>query len=345
MRRTQLAATALWAVLLAIPSRAQAPAPVEEVQAKAEPAPLPGWLERFRGSSVGLTSAVGSGTLVANPYSDNPYVDTALSFRPVFSLDEHQSLSLSWGFSFEYTQPDNAEGRRYVPEDVSLSYAHRSLWTNEATGLRLGGMARILLPTSYESRFNGTLFNALAGPTLSRSFFGEKLSLSLASRFVKYFPRSPNRGLSRDDPRTDTGPAPAGSSFTLPSAYCRDEAAFCSGGSLNANYAFHNTVSGSYALNDKLSLSASFGIRNVFKFAVPEEHADPDLPRVGRSDLTVGELSLSWQMLPRLGLSGGVSSTQPALTADNRALRFPLYDFVSPANNFTTWFLSLEATL
>lgn len=300
-----------------------------------------GWKEKFRGSSASFSSSVGTGTFVADEFADSPYLDTSLSFSVRYKLAPKHSLNAGWGLTYELSTPDNAEGRRFTPNNTTLGYSYS--YGPLLAKINLSASARVALPTSYESQYNGTIFNLTVGPNLSRSFLKDKLTLALTSRFTKYVPNSPNRGLRNGDPNTGTGKTQTGETPNYASAYCREGANFCSGGSLNANYSFYNSLSLSYSFTEKLSASLSAGVTNVFKYSVPEVNSDPNLPLTGRSDTTEGGLSVGYQLTPRYSLSGGFSSSMPALTDDQTSIRFPIYDFTSPANNYTSWFASLDA--
>ena len=53
-----------------------------------------------------------------------------------------------------------------------------------------------------------------------------------------------------------------------------------------------------------------------------------------------GIISFGWRAMDHLILALGTDSLQPARTADGQSLRFPFWDFVSPANNFSKFFLT-----
>ena len=47
----------------------------------------------------------------------------------------------------------------------------------------------------------------------------------------------------------------------------------------------------------------------------------------------------------QLFLSVGLSSGQPAWTMDGKYLRFPFWDFISPANGFSSAYVNLSVGL
>jgi hypothetical protein len=113
-----------------------------------------------------------------------------------------------------------------------------------------------------------------------------------------------------------------------------------SGGPLNDNWLFINGLHVGYYFLPNLSLSVDLLIYNYIRFSNDGQFSDPDLPLTGRHDNTWGIIDLSYQATSYLVVSTGLSSLQPALTADSSSLRFPFFDFISPSNNYTKWYLT-----
>jgi hypothetical protein len=89
-------------------------------------------------------------------------------------------------------------------------------------------------------------------------------------------------------------------------------------------------------------------ISNTFNYAFPIDALSPGTAvPTGRTDNTWGIVAASYQLRPRMSVSAGVSSYQPALDARYQSLRFPFFDFTSGANanNFTQLFLSVSGSL
>jgi hypothetical protein len=341
-RARPLRTSALFILLFSTSAAAQLdPVSLNQLRGQAGSAEEP---SRFAGSTVSLSSEMGLGTFVTD-YSANPYVATGLSLMPRFRLTPQQSLAATWGFSFEHTLPDNDEGRRYSPGDLGVQWLYSGLIREPVTGLGLSTSAGLSFPTSYESRFNGTVVNANAGLNIGRGFFGGKLTTALSGRFTKFFPLTASRGLHPGDAHVESDRNAPGSSPALPSVFCREGASICSGGTLNANFALSTGLSVGFSFTDALTLSGQFVLAQTTAFAVPEELSDPNLPRAGRRVITRGGVNLYYQATDRIGLSFGFDSAQPALSSDNKALRFPLYDFATPSNNNTVWTLSVQASL
>jgi hypothetical protein len=95
-----------------------------------------------------------------------------------------------------------------------------------------------------------------------------------------------------------------------------------------------------YLLDGNLGISANLGYTQSFSIKPgPDDALKADdavagvVPRQGTSgDITVTYLPTSW-----LWLSAGAGSSQPFLTSDGKGMRFPLWDIVSPYNNFSSF--------
>ena len=63
------------------------------------------------------------------------------------------------------------------------------------------------------------------------------------------------------------------------------------------------------------------------------------------ADTTSGTIEIAYSPTDEWSFSLGLSSTQPALTADGKRVRFPFLDLVSPANNYTGLYFGFGYTL
>ena len=64
----------------------------------------------------------------------------------------------------------------------------------------------------------------------------------------------------------------------------------------------------------------------------------------GHSQLSQGTLALDYSPIKYLTLMLGMVSTQPWKTADNKTLRFPWFDSVSPSKNYTKFIFSIKGS-
>lgn len=343
---------------VASPSAAAAPSSEVEADVEAEPwwAPL--------GLSVSLDASVGTGTFVASRFADDPYYASTLSVSPSWALTEDLTASASLGLSYEWTAlvtpchpasgprpagapaedcSDTADpnGRRADLDDLTLALAHRELYALE--GFVLGARTSIALPTSRASRAASVVATWGLGATISRPVGPVTPSLSLG--FAKYFALD-------DAPLADADTGEG----QLPIGRCRN-------GRTTACVLLSGFVPSWRAgldLSVEVELPAGFDVSLAVGYSYTANHGRaPDAARSTRRDAdgtpvvdgtgafdgTSGSIELGYAVTEQLRVALGVASAQPALTADNSALRFPFFDFLSPANNFSAWYAAVSWNL
>jgi hypothetical protein len=323
--------------------------------ASSDSSTLPGWMKRFAGSNAELGSYVGSGSFYSGGYHDN-YVSASLYLRPSLDLGTRFKLAATARFYFEeeLTLPDNRVGRRFTPYDAWLSLVAKNLHTFETPKLVVGGIARVIVPLSYESRYANLVAGLSAGLTLSREFDlgGDpspdkhfKLSLMLMEVFTKYLHTDEVPGNQAGESSGCRATGPAGTAPPGPEGSSASVADRC-GGPVNSSFGLRHA--GVVALTrGKLGVSLTLLVDNSFGYRIPRDMASADFSvDRGRSDVTWGIVALSYSLDDHLAIGLGLSSLQPALDAESRNLRFPFFDFSgSTANNFTQAFASLSGTL
>jgi hypothetical protein len=316
----------------------------------------PSWLRKMAGSSVELSSYIGSGSFYTSGYH-NPYVSTSLFARPTYDLGTRFKLSVNARLAAEQelTKSDLPNGRSFYPYDIWVWLSAKELRKFETSKIRLGGVFRLVLPISYESRYSHMVTGVAGSLNLTRAFeFGRDptperrwtLVTALGGVFTKYIYTSDLRG---NTPGDSTGCRPymggglATGSTGGPSGSESDRC----GGPVNTNFAI--TTSGTVSLSrGKWSLAAILLVANSFRYRVAENLAAQLPPSgVGQADSTWGIISLSYSFTDHIGVSAGISSFQPALDAQYRSLRFPFFDLSggANANNYTQAFVSLGGTL
>lgn len=306
-------------------------AQLNEAQLAARRSHKESFLRRFRGSLAALSTYMGSGTFVLDNYSNNPFVSQELLLRPRLWVGEQQNLQLLWLLECEYTEPDGQTGHRCSPSDMRLSYHHINLWQDPWIEGRLMGSLQVWLPTSYESQSSSTVMNLRASLLYLATVLAARLQLSWGFSLQKYLPSDKVRS-PRDDSSGGTG---------IPVCLSRPgagEGACGSGGPLNDNWLLINALGAQWYFQPNLWLSLSLSIWNFFRYSVDELGSDSELPAAGRADLTWGTLELGYQWRRHYVFAFGLTSRQPALTADGKAPRFPFWDFVSPSNNFSRFY-------
>jgi hypothetical protein len=309
--------------------------------------------KRFAGSYAELSTYVGSGTFYRSGYS-NPYISNALYLKPIYHLPTKRDLVLTARlyFEVEYTQPDNAQARRFYPLDAWLNLIANNLYTEPRSRIRFGGGTRLVLPLSYESRYQHLLAGVgVGGFAVRESEFGRPdakgkrwgLNLQLAAMVIKNINTSVLRG---NGPGDTTGcmtlpPATTQTSAADPGAASSDRC----GGPLNTSVSLLSAASVTLS-RSHWSLAATLFLNNNFRYTAPADAFSSTNTPLGREDLTWGILALGYEVRPHVTASVGVSSQQPALDARYRYPRFPFFDFSGTnANNFTQFFASITGTI
>jgi hypothetical protein len=317
-----------------------------------------GWAQKFAGSAVELSSYAGTGTFYTSGYRD-PYVSVAVFARPTYDLGTRYALSLNARLYVEeeLTLPDNPEGRHFYPYDPWVWLSAQNLHTFGRSKIRVGGLLRTILPLSYESRYANLLFGLGAGFNLNRPFqLGHAadpsrqwtLTASYVFIFYKYFHSSDFRGSGPAD--TSGCRAPDSSALGGATASGGDPSVSATdrcGGPVNPDFSFVDAFIVALA-RGKWTLTTTLLITNTFDYAVTTDAlTSVNAVYRGRGDTTWGIVALAYQLRPRLAVSAGVSSQQPALDARQQNLRFPFYDLSggASANNYTQFFASLTGTL
>jgi hypothetical protein len=314
--------------------------------------------QRFAGSAVEVSSYIGSGTFYDSGYHD-PYVSIAIFARPTYDLGTRYKLAVSARLyvETELTAPDNPEGRHFYPYDPWLWLSAQNLHTFERSKIRIGGVLRTIIPVSYESRYQHLIFGLGVGLNANRQFdlghTSDKtkqwtLTVSLASLFYKYVHSSDFRGTGPGDTSGCRAPDSAAlggatASDGVPAVSASDRC----GGPANPSFSFQNGGVVAVA-RGKLSLTTTLLVVNTFSYEIPlDQYSSVNAVARGRTDTTWGIIAVGYQVRPRIGLSAGISSQQPALDSRYQNLRFPFFDLSGGlnANNYTQLFVSVSGTL
>jgi hypothetical protein len=331
------------ALLPAQTARAQAQLvnQVDGDKPRAEPMPVHLW--------ASLTQSVGSGSFVLNP--PNPTTSTTLTFTPLiiykgWMVLANQSIGLEW------TDDDNAAVNR-APEVSDLTIAGRSLRHLALPELNLGFWPTLgyQVPLSLGSRQAGSLGTVIGA--FRTNYFVRDVGLTLygtvGGAYSLLVP-----GLAARFGDNPVRPYEDRQLGTVTPVSCNPRNAAelqsyaCNDGALPAQWRWNANIGfwWYYLFDGTLGVTADFGFNQSFStFVGPDDQfkADNAVAGLVPRQATSGSVSLVWIALDWLWLSGGVSSSQPFLTADGKAPRFPLWDFVSPHNNFSSVFF--DATL
>jgi len=314
------------------------------------------WLEqRFGGSIAELTTYVGTGTFYTSGYRD-PYISNALFFRPQYNLGTKYKLALRARVYLEeeYTTPDTSNGRRFYPLDTIFYLNARNLYTGARSKVTFFGGGRVVVPTSYESRYAHlvTTLGLSAGATRTFEFGrpdaqGKRWGLNLLYAQIadKALRTSAVRGSFPGDTNGCRTTGPAGETGSAGGA----ESDRC-GGPLNTSYSFAETGIASLT-RGRVSLTVSLIVINEFKYSIDADRytmlvAQSNQRPTGRADFTWGVTSLAYEITDKVSVSLGVASYQPAMDSRQQNLRFPFFDFNGTnADNFTQVSVGVSGTL
>lgn len=316
---------------------------------------LPPWMQKMAGSTAELGSYIGSGSFYSGGYSD-PYVSASLYLRPTYDLGTRFKLALTarlYGEE-EFTLPAAPTGRRWNVYDTWLTLGAKDLHTFDTSQLVLGGIVRLILPTSYESWHAHLIVGVSVGPTLTRKFeFGSDplperrftLLLTAIEQFSTYFRGSQTVG--NNDTSGCHGPRglSPGAVSIGPDGPAVSAADRC-GGPLGTSFGLRHAIIATLS-RGKWDLGITLLVDNAFKYRIPPDaYTSMNAVDRGQADSTWGIVSLSYSLTNHFAANVGVSSFQPALDLQNH-LRFPFFDLSggANANNFTQAFVSLTGTL
>lgn len=302
----------------------------EEEMASSDRSPFSG--------SVGLGTRVGSGTFIADRYSDTPLVVQSLSLGGSYRLDLlpfPSIVSVRQSFSFEYTQPQNRNGRKWDYSDTSISLMAPRLWRHEDTGLVFSAGLSASVPISFSSIAQRKYTTLSFGPSLSLPL--DKFYFSLGGGLAKHFYKYSSRVNTQDDV----------SFGELLGAYCREGEVFCRGGPYFMSWSLSLSGTVAYSLTDELSasLSGGWGTGWTFDQGEPDEFSTTRVENPGRSrrpDSMSFGVGASYLFSPLISMSAGINTSQSMRTMDQKGIRNPFFTKYR-RNNTTAFSLNLSA--
>ena len=286
-------------------------------------------------------TSLGSGALVANQYARNVAWTATVSLRPTLTLWNKLRLTLrtdvSKNLATSFLDSDTYIRQTQV-SDINLIASLPSFFREPVSGLNFGASLSAYAPISMLSRSRNLVTALRPGLNVSWSWAGLGLVYGLyykhnfhtTSNSTKNVEVLPNSLLFRSGGAEDLG----GGEIAI-------------GSMRNTEHVIYHSLNASYSFLESWTASASLMVVNAFKYTQPlsDQYSSPYASATGQSDMTSGGLDLSYQATKNLAFSVGVSSTQPALTADNKSLRFPFYDFVTPGNNFSAFYFDVVGIL
>lgn len=314
---------------------------------KPDPFPLHG--------TASLTQQLGSATFVMTPY--NPTFGSSLTLSGSATLAKDWNLALNQSIGIEWTRSDSTTYANQLElSDLNARISYSGLrWEDLGLGLALNGGYN--LPLSLASRNQGSLGTLTTGARLNwsdkPSGFNVYGSAGLGFNAVIHELAGGSVSGTKAVGYNDRALGP-----TEPVVCNRrpgEAASACLGGIWPSGFSWRAGIGAGYTppvLESKLSFNLDLGYGQGFSyFQAPTtgttvgsdgtvydnadlvgEHAVGIAPRQSTS----GNLSASYTVTEWFVATAGVQSGQPFLNARGDGIRFPLWDFTSTANNFSS---------
>jgi hypothetical protein len=317
------------------------------------------WYERF-GGDASLDTFVGIGTFVRDRHADDPYWASTLTLSPSFEIIEDLTVGLFFSLTYEWThlvapchpasgpRPEGApqedcsdtndpNGQRFDLLDLILSVKHAKIV--EVGPFSWSATGKIAFPTSRTSRHANNILSLGAKTGLALDL--KPFSLGTTFELYKHFPTA--KAAVLDAIEADNGGAPPiGRCASFRETSCVALQGFVANYNLKADL----EVGFDFPWIEGLSTSISIAYLYARRFGrAPDEFTSLYSNGINHEDSTIGTFDLSYELADHYTFSFGIFSWQPARTADGKKPRFPFYDFISPANNYTTWYTTFTASL
>lgn len=300
--------------------------------------------------SIDLDHWLGTGTFVNSAYYS--YLSGNLIFSPSYGFTLFGKKLMASGFTrvgLEYTRPDNETGRRVSWMDLAASLRAPAIYKIPVVGVSVSPGIGYTMPITMESWSANSYGSISASVGLSRKFF-EKLGLRYGISAGKALWGRSFSGISA---RAADNRDAQGNRIFL----CRAADTYCAVAGNNSDYLLINSLGADYQITEKWSASLGWMLRSTWRAAAAST-PDQFTPQAvdsngnpvarsgdGRSDLEVGTIGVAYAINDMFSLSAGVATFAPPKTNDNKAFRFPFFDFIGPADNNTTFSLGVSASL
>ena len=295
------------------------------------------------GLSAGVTFDIGLGAFTKHEYARRIRSRFAMELSgyytiPVIDVD----ISLTTGFSVWMSKAGDSNGKhafRWADSSLNLS---REIWSyatdDKDFAFNLGFDLGFTLPTSQAS-ITSKLYTQLV-PSLSASIKLGKFSFSYVLSYGHNFNKYTSITMNPDE--VDVLSRNAGVELINASAIAQD--------GVLTEIELANAFTFGYQFLDNFGLTVGLGVVDAWTYdngtITEEDQFTSEYAHVGRghSQFSQGIVSLSYKPASWVGLSLSMVSTQPWKTADNKTLRFPWFDTVSPSKNYTKFILGASFT-
>jgi hypothetical protein len=287
---------------------------------------------------------MGSGTFVINEASRNEYIAWNLGLVPGYLFKDRTKIQLSVGLSQELTQNDgDSIPHQLLLSDVKLSLS-RPLYRWDSSKTQISGDIGVVAPTSLRSQFERLYTAATASLSLQQPV-GD-FYFSFRTAFRKNFHQYSTPILSEDDIVADQANG-LKTELARQNGAERVDAGIALGMQNNVSHSWSNQLLAAYSFNEALTLSIMYALGHGWGY---ENYPNDQLTAVGaqggsrRGDSSTADLSLSYQAKDNFEIAGGVRTMTSPRTADDKALRFPFYEFNNAELNLSVFYVSATLT-
>jgi hypothetical protein len=287
---------------------------------------------------------VGSGTFVINESSRNEYIAWTLGLVPGYQFADRTRIELSMSASQELTQNDgDSVPHQLLLSDLRLSVS-RPLYRWESTKTQITGQLGVVAPTSLRSQFE-RLYTAVSG-SLSLQQPVDDFYFSFRTAFRKNFHQYTTPILSEDDIETDQANG-LKTELARQGGSERVQAGIAIGMQNNVSHTWSNQLLAAYSFSDALTLSLMYALAHGWGY---ESYPNDELTAAGaqagsrRRDASTADISLAYQARDNFEIAGGVRTLTSPRTADDKAIRFPFYEFNNAELNLSVFYISATLT-
>lgn len=254
------------------------------------------------------------------------------------------------GFSYEYTLPDVANGRRWSWSDARVALSMPALIKEKNTGIVITPSFNVIVPTTIESWGAGLISRLGFGMSMNKNF------KTPIGTIIANFGGLGTIGLYTN-PQSVVRPTALTDAAGHPVVLCREGESACGINNNNSFLALQGSLSVTWVATPSIFLTLGYGMQTSFLYAAAttvDQFTPPTrdvngnpVARTGisrSSDTQSASISLSFNLTDAISGTLYLFNFAPLMTADNKSVRFPLIDVTGLENNNTAVGFSLSAT-
>jgi hypothetical protein len=270
---------------------------------------------------------------------------------------------------YEYTLPDNPVGRHWAWRDLAFGFSAPALFKESRfSGVSVTPSISATVPITLESWAATTITVIGAGLNFTRTIgnFDFAASLGGSKGVHKSWITSingtppPSMLTSLMDPRAQPVAAQPAAVGQFNTTQCRiGDPVACGYFSTNNDWGMSIALSGDWRATENFSISAQYVWRLGWRYPiVPPGPPDQYTPQAVTSngdpvantgfarapDLIITSIAANYQLSDHWGLQLYTYTAMSPRTADDKALRFPFWDFIAGPLNYSSIGVSLAAS-